>query len=206
MQVSLGESIACGVAWKRIYKRTAAAVAASSSREWNFDDASIFAQIDAFVQRCRDLLEVCEGQIQFARKSKETQGQPGPLPQFGGTRGQEITKALLGIQASFANQIARLRNLDYEILDVKTSRWHDDYNYFKNSVKDLEVMYTNVLNTAFDGVAHVADGIALLEIFYSLAKRDAIQRCVEKRALLTARVSSSSSGNARPLRNIAVLP
>ena len=74
--------------------------------------------------RCRDLLEVCEGQIQFARKSKETQGQPGPLPQFGGTRGQEITKALLGIQASFANQIARLRNLDYEILDVKTSRWH----------------------------------------------------------------------------------
>ena len=45
--VSLEESIACGVAWKRIYKRTAAAVAASSSREWNFDDASIFAQIDA---------------------------------------------------------------------------------------------------------------------------------------------------------------
>ena len=108
---------------------------------------------------------------------------PGPLPQFGGTRGQEITKALLGIQASFENQIARLRNLDYEILDVKTSRWHDDYNYFKNSVKDLEVMYTNVLNTAFDGVAHVADGIALLEIFYSLAKRDAIQRCVEKKTV-----------------------
>ena len=84
-------------------------------------------------------MQVCEGQIQFARKSSDTNGEPGPLPQFGGTRGQEITKALLGIQASFEGQIARLRNLDYEILDVKTSRWHDDYNYFKNQVKDLEV-------------------------------------------------------------------
>ena len=31
------------------------------TKHWDFDDASIFAQIDAFVQRCRDLLEVGEG-------------------------------------------------------------------------------------------------------------------------------------------------
>lgn len=86
-------------------------------------------------------MQVCEGQVQFARKSAATCGEPGPLPQFGGTRGQEITKALLGIQGSFEGQIARLRGLDYEVLDVKTSRWHDDYNYFKNSVKDLEVRF-----------------------------------------------------------------
>ena len=114
--VSLGESIACGVAWKRIYKRTAAAVAASSSREWKFDDASIFAQIDAFVQRCRDLLEVCEGQIQFARKSTETKGEAGPLPVFGGSRGQEITKALLEIQANFETQIERLRRIQVRLV------------------------------------------------------------------------------------------
>lgn len=95
---SLEESIACGVAWKRIYRRTAMSVAASSSRRWDFDDASIFAQTDAFVQRCRDLLEVCEGQLQFARKSAATGGEPGPLPIFGGTRGKEIAKGLLGIQ------------------------------------------------------------------------------------------------------------
>ena len=60
-------------------------------------------------------------------------------------------------------------------------QWHDDYNYFKNMVKDYEVMYQNVINTAFDGVSHVSDGVALLEIFYSLAKRDAIRQCVEKK-------------------------
>jgi dynein heavy chain, axonemal len=42
-------------------------------------------------------------------------------------------------------------------------------------------MYTNVIGTAFEGVARVQDGVALLEVFYTLAKRDAIKRCVEKK-------------------------
>ncbi len=53
--------------------------------------------------------------------------------------GEQITKALLGIQDSFEAQIDKLRNLDYTVLDVTTSRWHDDYNSFKDVVKDLEV-------------------------------------------------------------------
>lgn len=52
---------------------------------------------------------------------------------------EQITKALLGIQDSFEAQIDKLRNLDYTVLDVTTSRWHDDYNSFKDVVKDLEV-------------------------------------------------------------------
>jgi len=182
--VSLDETIKCGVAWKQIYRRTAKAINMSKDKgtqKWKFDEASIFAQIDAFAQRCRDLLEVCEGQIQFARKSSSTKGKSGPLPEFGGTKGAEITKALLDIEASFETQIERLRKLDYEILDVKTSRWHDDYNFFKNGVKDLEVMYANVITTAFDGVTQVSAGVILLEIFYSLAKRLSIKRCVEKK-------------------------
>lgn len=41
-----------------------------SARPWNFETSNIFAQVDAFVQRCRDLLEVCEGQVQFSRKNR----------------------------------------------------------------------------------------------------------------------------------------
>ena len=69
---------------------------------------------------------------------------------------------MIEIQDQFEQQIDRLRNLDYEILDVKTSHWHDDYNVFKNSVKDLEVMYTNVMNTAFEGVTRVSEAVAVL--------------------------------------------
>ncbi|CAM9866584.1 unnamed protein product, partial [Discosporangium mesarthrocarpum] len=95
----------------------------------------------------------------------------------------QVTKALLGIQASFEAQIEKLRNLDYAILDVKTSRWHNDYNSFKNVVKDLEVLYTNVINTGFEGLTRITDAVALLEVFYTLARRDAIkQTCLKKTA------------------------
>lgn len=56
----------------------------------------------------------------------------------------QITKALLGIQDSFEAQIEKLRNLDYTVLDVTTSRWHDDYNSFKDVVKDLEASSTEI--------------------------------------------------------------
>lgn len=185
--VSLEESIQCGVLWKRIYRKMAAAIDLATAKEhdsaerrWAFEDASIFAQVDAFVQRCRDLIELCEGQLQFCRKNSELGGQHN-MPKFGGTRGHEIEKALLEIQAQFEAHVDRLRYLDYDILDVKTSSWHDDYSVFKNAVKDLEAMYANVMNAAFDGVTRVAEAVGLLETFRGLAQRDAIQRCVEKK-------------------------
>jgi dynein heavy chain len=76
-------------------------VGTNKEKHWNFDDASIFAQIDAFVQRCKDLLEVCEGQIQFARKGRVTASDGKiSLPVFGGSRGTEITKSLYDIEAA----------------------------------------------------------------------------------------------------------
>ena len=130
-------------------------------RSWELDHSSIFAQIDAFVQRCRDLQEVCEGQTQFARKTAG--GATGELPVFGGARGAEVAQQLLAIQASCEKHVGALRALSYDILDVKATRWHDDYNAFKNSLKDLEVMFTNVINTAFEGASTTEAGVLLLE-------------------------------------------
>lgn len=61
----------------------------------------------------------------------------------------QIAKALLGIQDSFEAQIEKLRNLDYTVLDVTTSRWHDDYNSFKDVVKDLEVSLSDYPTRVF---------------------------------------------------------
>ena len=67
---TLKDSIKAGDAWKTAYNATRAAIAAAgpADRAWTFDDGSIFAHIDAFVQRCKDLLDVCEAQNQFAPK------------------------------------------------------------------------------------------------------------------------------------------
>ncbi|KAJ3021850.1 hypothetical protein HKX48_007626 [Thoreauomyces humboldtii] len=92
---SLQESINCGESWKTIYRRTCHHIAKFANGRWDFDESSIFAQIDAFVQRCRDLLEVCEGQIQFARKLNG--GEKATIPFFGGSKGLEIGKRYLSI-------------------------------------------------------------------------------------------------------------
>ncbi|KAI9995701.1 hypothetical protein PInf_012769 [Phytophthora infestans] len=150
----LEQSIQCGVSWKQIYRKASHAVnttAPSPDRRWNFDETGIFAQIDAFVQRCRELLEVCEGQIQFARKGKD--GKREDLPTFGGNRGMDIVKSLRGIEAQFEGHVDRLRQLDYDILDVKNTSWHSDFNSFKNGMKDLEAMTQNVINGAFESVS-----------------------------------------------------
>ena len=169
----LRESIRAGEAWKRVYQATAAAVKARSARSWDFDVTSIFAHTDAFVQRCRDMLEVCEAQLQFAPKTE--------MPTFGGTRGTEITKSILDIQVSFQKLVTGLRSLNYGILDVTATQWHDDYNVFKSGVKDLEVMMTNVIMLAFDCVTSLESRVELLEAFQSMAKRESIRRCVEKK-------------------------
>ena len=104
------------------------------------------------------------------------------MPVFGGTKAQEIADAIYGIQGSFEHLVDRLRRLDYDILDVRISKWHDDYHHFKNAVKDLEVMYTNIIVLAYDNNSTVPDGVVLIETFHHLAKRDAVKRCVERKA------------------------
>lgn len=97
----LKEAIECGTKWKTLYHQTVKAIERNKSKSnnhlWDMDDASIFAQIDAFVQRCRDLIDVCESQIQFVRKSSRTNGNPGPIPKFGGTKAAEIVDGILGL-------------------------------------------------------------------------------------------------------------
>ena len=136
---TLNQCIAAGVSWKSLYASTAQAVSLRSPKPWDFDVSSIFAHIDAFLQRCHDLLDVCQAQRQFAPLD--------PLPMFGGTQGPETRKSILDIHESFAKLVKGLKSVKYNILDVKaTAKWHTDFNTFKASGHYLEssVGYLNV--------------------------------------------------------------
>ena len=180
---SLERSISCSADWRKLYKKTVAAIERSTSdvsKHWTFKEASIFAQIEAFTRRCRDLLEVCEGQVQFTRRSRD--GSQISMPVFGGTRGPHILKSLVDNEAVFATHVQKLRNIDYDVLDVRATRWHEDFNtQFKSSLRDLEMMTQNIINTSFENVSTVAAGVELLEAFQVLARCESIKRCVEKK-------------------------
>lgn len=116
----LEDSIKCGREWRKIYERTVNIILKKKQeRKWDFSVNSIFAQLDAFVQRCKELKEICEGQIQFARKGAES-----TIPELGGSRGQEFVNILEEIKITFRKNLDKLRGSDQDkILDVKASKW-----------------------------------------------------------------------------------
>lgn len=144
------------------------------------DKSSIFAQIDAYVQRCKDLLEVCDCQIHFARREE---GEQTSIPLFAGARGLDIARSLLEIETVFEKHLNNLRHVKHSILDVKATSWHDDYNRFRGGIKDLEVMMQNVLCSAFETVTTVEQGVEVLDIFMHLASREAMRRTIDKKTV-----------------------
>ena len=73
--------------------------------------------------------------------------------------------------------------MNYDILDVKITKWHDDYGqYFKDQCKSLEIMYQNIIVLAFKNVSNIPDAVEMLENFDSLAKRPLVIDYVHKKA------------------------
>ncbi|KAF5911845.1 hypothetical protein HPG69_015823, partial [Diceros bicornis minor] len=172
--------ISCCHAWKDHYLRAVQMHTQFSTRGWVLDQTSIFAQVDAFVQRCKDLIEVCDCQYHFARWED---GKQGPLPCFFGAQGPQITRNLLEIEDIFHRNLHMLRAVRGGILDVKNTSWHEDYNRFRAGVKDLEVMTQNLITSAFELVRDVEHGVLLLDTFHRLATREAIKRTYDKKAV-----------------------
>lgn len=177
----LQESIDCCKQWKIICQHHQAMIKKYSPKAdlWDLDkDETIFAENEAFIQRCRDLMEICEGQLQFARK-----GAKQVMPKFGGVMGETYAKNLLDLEKDFFRYIQNIKNLKYDILNVKITKWHDDYGQgFKEQIKNLETMYHNVISLAFKNVSTVQDSVEMLENFDSLAKRPLVKDYVHKKA------------------------
>jgi dynein heavy chain, axonemal len=127
-------------------------------------ESRIFAQMDAFMQRCRNLLELCEWRAQFTYKlacdlaegapeqasakeeeEQEEEDEEGNkkkkenivelLPAFGGTQAQEIYSSLKAVRESFHKYMQNLVRVKYDPLDVRAPEWHDDFSLFKTEVR-----------------------------------------------------------------------
>lgn len=105
------------------------------------------------------------------------------MPVFGGTKGPEIKQGLQELEGIFEKNLQNIKNLGYDFLDVKITKWHDDYGQvFKEKIKDLEIIYQNIIALTFKSVSTVPDAIEMLENFNSLAKRPMVKDYVQKKA------------------------
>ena len=144
---ALHASIEACDAWKTSFEFTRAAVnkrhADDPAMRWPWPQSSLFARLDAFEQRCKDLLDVCDAQAQFAPR--------GPPPVFGGATGPDTAKSFADIREAFRRVASALRaGGARSALDVAAASWHDDFDAFASGVKDLEVRFQNAMTAACD--------------------------------------------------------
>ena len=105
------------------------------------------------------------------------------MPIFGGSRRTDLSHSLDGLRVMFDKNLDSIKQLDYDILDVKITRWHDDYGQlFKDHVKTIEIIYTTIITNSFQYVATIEDAVEMLENWYQLAKRPTIIDHVFKKA------------------------
>jgi dynein heavy chain len=175
----LNDCIQCCEGWKKFYDSGISHVERETHQRWDYDKGSIFAQVDAFIQRCRDLVDICEGQIQFSRKHSD--GKKRPLPVFGGLRGLEVTKGLEDLETLFLRHVTSLWEIRSIILDVKAVQWHDSCGQFKKAIRDLEMRFQNLINQAFSETTAFDRQVELCDTFYNIVFRESLKRHLEKK-------------------------
>ncbi|XP_045920170.1 dynein axonemal heavy chain 2 isoform X2 [Micropterus dolomieu] len=175
---NLSDCIQCCLSWKEIYLQASEIHHKYSTKGWVLDQTSFFVVIDAFIQRFRDLLEVCDSQHQFARWED---GQQRALPCFSGCQGPEFTHSLLEIESSFHRGLQNLRSVGEGILDVENTTWCNEFNRYRALVKDLKMMMQNLISSVFKTVNTVEEGLRLLDIFRPMSTQEPIKRTTEEK-------------------------
>ena len=57
------------------------------------------------------------------------------------------------------------------------------FSKFRTAVKELEVMVQNLINSAFETVRSVHEGVMLLDVFAHFSAREAIKRTIDKKTV-----------------------
>ncbi|KAM9820319.1 LOW QUALITY PROTEIN: dynein axonemal heavy chain 2 [Neosynchiropus ocellatus] len=175
---SLQQCVDCCLAWKEIYQDVAQTHQQLSPKPWDLDQNSIFVLVDVYLERFRDLLEVCDCQQQFARWEDGQQRAP---PCFSGCQGPEFSRSLLDLENKFHHYLKNLQSVGKEILDVENVRWCTEFNRFLSVVKDLEMVMQNLMDSMFKSVSTVEEGVRLLDIFRPLSSREGMKRTIEEK-------------------------
>ncbi|XP_044753245.1 dynein axonemal heavy chain 2 [Coccinella septempunctata] len=149
-------------------------------KPWKLNTAPIFNHVDSLIQRCKDMIEICESMITFGRYD-ETEVLPKPT--FGGSRGQEFESWVDKIEVMFNRSLAEVETKRTIIFDVQVADWYDEILKFRGKMKDIEVVMENLTNAVFDEVANVEEGIESLAAMFNYSKRKTLYSLFEGKTL-----------------------
>ncbi|KAI5642765.1 dynein-1-beta heavy chain, flagellar inner arm I1 complex [Phthorimaea operculella] len=170
--------IDCCKKYREIYDVMAEAHNEEEPGSWELDTGSIFNYIDSFVQRCFDMLDVCNCMVIFGRID-ELEDVPKPI--FGGSHGDLFEKKCEQIEHMFHDALNNIKRVQFAILDVQAPSWYDDILAFRTTIKDIEIIIENLVDSVFEDVNHVEEAVVALYSLNNYSKRKNLKRIFKRK-------------------------
>lgn len=128
---------------------------------WTLNNTIIFNQIDTFIQRLHDLINICNAMIVFGRYDETTRI---PSPLLDGENFQNICQE---VEKQFKAGFKEIRALSANILNVHSADWSERFEKFSTLLRSLEDIVENMILNVFLSVSNVEEAIdALCSLYY----------------------------------------
>lgn len=166
-------SIDCCLAYKQIFKRLLEHLQTEDFRTtWVFDDSKIFNQVDIFIQRLYDIMEICETIIVFGRCDETV---TIPALTFGCYNAKEFTMTCRDMEKKFDNGLKAIKASSYMMLNVHDKDWYQAMSTFKKLIRSLEEVVQNLLVNVFININNVEEALDVLTTMHNFSKRKSLQ-------------------------------
>lgn len=106
--------------------------------DWDLDVAFIFGNMDSFIRRNFDLIEICEAMITFGRMAETAIEKPSLV----GTKGVDFDRIIDNVESQFKIALFEVAKVRHHILDVLEPEWqHEMLMYVKKSFHSLLTVF-----------------------------------------------------------------
>ncbi len=142
------------------------------SNPWRFQNSALFARLDGFLERCHDVLDLMQTIVQFNKLEKI---------EVGGTKGKVLTSNIQDIYVEFLAATTAFKAAEYDIMDVESKKFDDDFYTFRCCINELERRLASIIVQAFDDSTTVQGCFKLFDSFEGLLEREIILTDLEKK-------------------------
>lgn len=139
---------------------------------WEVPEDILFVRLNAFLERCHDILEFTKIVLEFSKLEKIF---------IGGTKGKQLTEAIRQIHNDFKRSVQNFKNVAYDIMDITRPEFDDDFYRYRCQVKELEHRLSAVLTNGFDDASTIYARFKLLDSFEGLLERPIIKDELDKK-------------------------
>jgi hypothetical protein len=166
-------AIDCCLSYKLIFRKLKEQFALEDFKKtWLFEDANIFNQINIFVQRLYDIMEICETIIVFGRIDESM---TIPPLNFGCYNAQEFLLICRDVEQKFENGLKQIKNSSDIILNVHNRMWYNEMSTFKTLIRSLEEVLENLFSQVFLSIDNIEEALDVLTALYNFSKRKNLQ-------------------------------